>query len=80
MISYEDYKSQAEELLRTRSYTRASLAIALGISRGKLDMIHNKCSIALYPRALSRSQAATYGRKIGKNRFFFFDYTRPQLT
>lgn len=66
---YEDYAAQANKLLSERSFTRASLAKELGISRGKLDSIAKECSIPKYPRALNASQAATLGVKSGKIRW-----------
>ena len=66
---YEDYAAQANKLLDERSFTRASLAAELGISRGKLDSIAKECSIPKYPRPLSASQAASYGVKSGKIRW-----------
>lgn len=56
--------SKANELLDSKLFTRNGLAVALKITRYKLDKL--SADIPKYPRLLTCSQAATHGVKTGR--------------
>lgn len=56
--------SKANELLNTKLFTRNGLAVALKITRYKLDKL--SVDIPNYPRLLTCSQAASHGVKTGR--------------
>lgn len=65
MRTDEQIAEKANELLSKGNYTRFGLAKRMGHSKETLDKIAKKGLIPNYPKPLTPSQAATYGRKIG---------------
>jgi hypothetical protein len=68
-MSDEYYIAKSNELLDKGNYTRIGLAKRLGIARGTLDRIASSGLIPRYPPAMTASQAATYGRKVGGDKW-----------
>ena len=56
---------KAIELLQANSYTRFGLAKRIGVSKYRLDKLGDSGAIPNYPKPMTNSQAATYGRKLG---------------
>ena len=65
MTDYDYLVNKANELLLKNKYTRFGLAKRIGCSKETLDKLAKQGLIKNYPEALTPSQAATYGRKVG---------------
>lgn len=69
MITDEQLIAKANDLLSKGNYTRFGLSKQIGTTKERLDKLAKTGVIKNYPKPLTPSQAATYGRMLRGDRW-----------